>query len=132
MKRKYWLPLAVGAVFFGAGIAFVFTRPLIDSDAAAFRLMTTHSNLSIIGDSIVYWTMKHGRAPNDKENFSVLKMTTNSPIDGWEKPLKYRNMEIAGPGRFLLYSTGPDGIDENGSGDDVVYRRNVSAAEKRE
>jgi tetratricopeptide (TPR) repeat protein len=36
-------------------------------------------------------------------------------IDGWKHPIVYQTKD----GRFRVYSTGPDGIDDNGAGDDV-------------
>lgn len=120
-KKLLWCGL-IGFVICVIAIAFVLTRPLLDSDEDAFRSMTTHSNLSLIGGSIEFWKGQHKRAPTDEENFSVLEMTTNTPPDGWGRPLVYKNLEVIGHGKFLLYSLGPNGIDENGSGDDVVYR----------
>lgn len=126
MKPKHKFILAAGILLTGVVTAFVFKRPLIDANAAEFRLMTTHSNLAIVGDSIAHWTLKQGHAPSDKENFSILKMKIDTPTDGWDNFLKYKNMENQGSGKFLLYSTGPDGIDKRGEGDDIIYRQEQS------
>jgi hypothetical protein len=40
-------------------------------------------------------------------------------LDYWKHPFVY---ELPAGGKFRLYSWGPNGKDENGAGDDIVYR----------
>lgn len=111
-----------GTAFFIIALTFVATRPRLDSDIVAHRSMATQVVVSMVGEGFEFWISNHKRTPTDEENFHVLEMKTNSPRDGWERPLIYKNTESNGPHTYMLYSVGPNGVDEHGSGDDVVYR----------
>ncbi|MFN3648182.1 MAG: hypothetical protein ACK47B_01275 [Armatimonadota bacterium] len=55
------------------------------------------------------WQREHGRYPRSMEELSG-KWLPEAPVDAWERPLVYRLRN----GRPLLYSLGPDGIDDGG------------------
>jgi hypothetical protein len=83
---------------------------------------TASAALHICGVAIESWAKSHGRVPTEQEGFAVLEMKTRVPLDGWDRPILYKNV-AAGAKPFLVYSVGPNGRDEGGSGDDILYLR---------
>lgn len=87
---------------------------------SAFKYMTTHANLSVVGDDIEFG-LENMKAPGAEANLVVTSWMKKQPRDGWGRPLIYRSLENEGRQSFILYSTGINGIDEGGFGDDIVY-----------
>jgi YD repeat-containing protein len=96
------------------------SRPL-DSDPEAFKRGRTNAMLPLCGDVLNVWIKEHGRSPSTTEGLSVLEMKSNIAMDGWERPIVYKHIGSRDSTLFSLYSTGPNGVDENGSGDDLRY-----------
>lgn len=106
------------AVFF----AYFIFRP-IDADVEAGKHLRTDSVLLVCGYAIDAWVKKEGRVPTDHEGLSVLGMKTSAAVDAWGRQIVYRPNQVNSLPQFLLYSLGPNGIDENGSGDDIAYKK---------
>ena len=97
-------------------LIIVLSRPFHSDDVEVTRRAETNAVLSVCGDALNYWVAKHNRVPSVGEGLSVLKMQA-TPLDGWGRPIIFKK----NGSRFQLYSPGKNGIDENGSGDDIVY-----------
>ncbi|NHZ34799.1 hypothetical protein [Massilia rubra] len=126
MKKKYLRIVMIFLILIVAGIVFISRMPRLDSDVAAFQHGENSATISSLGTAIEMWGRKHGRVPTDEEKFSVLGLSVRTIADGWQRPFIYKSQRTQGPQAFLLYSLGPNGIDEGGHGDDIVYRRERS------
>lgn len=123
MKMRYRHPvLLIFLLMFAAGWAF--TLPAIDSHG---YWPLTHTSLEIQSISRIIATnaTENHRIPS---NVEVLKMLTKggsenysvaSRLDPWRHPYVYKILNANELG-FVVYSAGPDGIDNGGDGDDVV------------
>jgi hypothetical protein len=107
----------------------VLTVPL-DSDPIADRQMQTDSMLWLCGSAAVQWTREHGRAPTSSEGLGVLPLRGFPMLDGWKQPIVYRARGASAPAEFHIYSIGPNGIDEDGGGDDVSFEKSQASNRK--
>jgi general secretion pathway protein G len=111
-------------------IHFLATHRSIDD--SNMLIYTSKYDVKIVGETLQRFKSKVGRYPTTEEGLVYLTESrssdSNSPyieelgVDGWGKPLVYRNTSD-GAHPFLLYSVGGNGIDENGAGDDIEYWR---------
>jgi hypothetical protein len=109
------------------GILFVGLRGKLDSDSQRGR---TVARLTLFREALEDYDESFGNFPAESEGLTAL-MRGGEPIikgigvgpedlvDGWNKPFVYRVGESGLP---TLYSVGPNGVDEAGSGDDLVAR----------
>jgi hypothetical protein len=87
----------------------------------------TYTSLEIksISDIIVLTAKDSHHIPRDMKELDEVfnEISENSharaPLDHWRRPYVYKVID-AQASRFVLYSAGPDGIDNGGDGDDVV------------
>lgn len=77
--------------------------------------------LWLCGGAIDSWKKDHGRFPTTAEGFGLLGLRTNQPLDGWRQAIIYKDGELNSQHYFSLYSIGPNGIDEQGGGDDINF-----------
>lgn len=108
--------------FFLVLVLFLVMRKRLDSDPEINNLGRTLSILSAVGVTIDEWVATHAKVPSTEEGIAVLGLRERNPKDAWGRTFRYRQTGGPSPRDFILYSVGADGIDSNGSGDDVVYR----------
>lgn len=121
IRALYLFPVAVlvgGSIIFGL-------RERLDSNVEKHAMSETISLLGLFGAALETWAQNNGRAPSTSAGLSVLELDNTKPADGWGRPFIYRQDNSRIPSGFKLYSVGPDGIDSDGSGDDVNYRRGM-------
>ncbi len=88
--------------------------------------MTTVTRLQDLRTALTVYKLDAGSFPDDLAKLTVpsasypngfLDGATEVPTDGWGRPFRYGLVE---EGRsYTLWSLGPDGIDQDGKGDDV-------------
>jgi hypothetical protein len=122
MMAFKWRYLAIGlAIAVGGRILYAMSVP-IDSDPVAYRRNKTRVIVDMCHQEVLYWSKQNKRAPTTAEGLPVLGLKVALPRDGYGRPLVYRHDDTKSPMQFVLYSLGPNGVDENGAGDDVSYR----------
>jgi general secretion pathway protein G len=101
-------------------------------DTPEFLAGRTRARIGIVGNALIQFRQETGRFPTTEEGLQVLmdaqqktgKLLRVIPDDGWGKQLVYKATEGSKGELFLLYSIGPNGIDDGGSGDDINYWSN--------
>jgi hypothetical protein len=87
----------------------------------------TIARLEVLRIALDEFHKKNRHYPADSQGLDALRSETSGvleadppysavALDGWDRPFVYR---MAGEGPPILYSTGPNGIDEQGAGDDL-------------
>jgi len=126
-----WLLFAALSLL-AAGTAF-FTWLSVPRNGAADARGRTIARLAVLRIALVEFRDRNLRYPLESEGLTALGdegtgvLEANPPatayvLDGWGRPFIYRTTTDGMP---LLYSVGENGIDEQGSGDDL----RVSAGE---
>ncbi len=90
------------------------------------KLLGTNDEMRHLATSVAVYQMDSGKYPQTLE--LLLKPTTNYPkgflgkgalpTDGWGHGFKYALLDSGA--RYRLWSMGPDGLDQQGGGDDIV------------
>jgi hypothetical protein len=107
---------------FTAGWAF--TLPAIDS-GGYWTLTRPSLDIQFIAKIIAMSASENRRLPATLEELTVEgkngsgKYLRSLPQDPWRHPYVYKVLD-ADARRFVVYSAGPDGIDNGGGGDDIV------------
>jgi len=125
VNRGRRLLIAAAAVLaaFAALLAWLSVRRGGTADAKG----KTVARLDVLQIALDEFHKKNHRYPAASEGLNALRSETsgvleaNPPysavaLDGWNRPFVYR---MAGEGPPILYSIGPNGIDEQGTGDDL-------------
>jgi Type II secretion system (T2SS), protein G len=112
--------IALG-VLVAVGLLYVLIAPPLDGNADMHRKMQTKASLEVVGRSLDEWVVQHGRAPNNQEALSVLELRESPVRDGWGHPLIYQAIPGRDGRKFQLRSAGPNGQDDGGEGDDIVF-----------
>jgi len=125
MKTVLW----IGAIVVSVALTAVWLlHSNIGTVAEDPRLSTEH-RLELIQNHVSQWTAEKGRLPTEEDLTDMFPATTSKTaimMDAWHNAVRYQ--AIAGdPPCVLIYSTGPDGVDNGGTGDDVRTRSNVCA-----
>lgn len=120
--KNPWRLLTVPTVLGGVLIAAYFLSHPIDSDPKMHRTMKTSAVIELSGKNMDLWVKEHGRVPTAQEGLRILGLKQNPVVDGWGRDLVYRPSNKSNGSSFLLYSVGPNGKDEDASGDDIAYR----------
>lgn len=120
------LILFVMVLLFGGGVIFTAPPPGGRPDDA---LAKTRAEINMAGQAVSSYAQGHRHVPNDAEGLKLLtEKTANGsapsylkevPMDSWGHPLIYKLLD-ARTQKFMIYSAGPDGIDNGGAGDDVI------------
>jgi hypothetical protein len=118
-KIHRWIG-SVAVLVVAASLLNIF--PQIASHPDKVRVARTMTELQICGQELDAWSRGHGRVPTEQEGFALLKTKKCSSIDEWGNPIAYKNIAGEMP-IFLLFSFGPNGVNESGSGDDIIYIR---------
>jgi type II secretion system protein G len=115
---KWLLPIFVFSVI-GAEL----TMPNVDSHG--FWLGKTKSDIRTLNAAVYFYRKDHGRIPGSAEGLSGLVNSVGMnqyldrlPVDPWGSNYIYRPADFNKS--YDIYSAGPDGIDNEGKGDDVV------------
>ena len=123
------LILFVMVLLFGGGVIFTAPPP---GGRPGDALAKTRTEINMAGQAVSSYAQEHQHAPNDTEGLKLLtEKTANGsapsylkevPMDSWGHPLIYKLLDIKTQ-KFMIYSAGPDGIDNGGAGDDVIAGR---------
>jgi general secretion pathway protein G len=118
--NRNWLigTLALVIAVIGATLWFG-SKELVNSKTTA-----AHQRLRVVRQALEHYKADHGRYPGTEEGLSVL--IDASPVgrylvgraaldDPWGHQYVYRNTQDP----LVLYSVGPNGVDEGGKGDDI-------------
>ena len=113
-----------------AGLVVLSRKDPIDT-GPEYLLFRTQSELLVVGHVLMVYREEIGRFPTADEGLSVLGQPSGEegPFmrnveliqDAWGKPLIYQPVEGQTGASFLLYSLGPDGVDDGGQGDDISF-----------
>lgn len=60
----------------------------------------------------------------------VAQIRSGSILDGWERPIHYRSPGVTHTD-FEVWSDGPNGIDDDGLGDDVLVGEDIAPIPSR-
>jgi general secretion pathway protein G len=102
--------------------------------AVTTRINFTKARISIIENALYKFKNDVGRFPYTEEGLSALLWfpadmadwngpyinRDQPPMDGWNHHFIYNYPPVLGEKDFDLYSLGPNGVDENGDGDDIA------------
>jgi len=112
-------------LIFGAGV--IFTSPRLDGPK--YALQTTTAKIKIANLAVLSYVKGHLRIPSDTEGLQFLAekpaiggdrpYLLAIPTDFWGHPLIYKVLDTKLQ-EFMIYSAGPDGVDNGGAGDDVI------------
>lgn len=120
--RRSTLISAVAALT-TAGVA-LWPSPL-DEHRGEARLLASLNDIAVLSQAVEIYRKDSGDFPTESQGLQVLVSSTppvldKLPHDPWGRPYIYRRMPST-PG-FELHSTGLNGRDEGGAGDDVNSR----------
>jgi type II secretion system protein G len=99
-------------------------------DTPESQVARTRTNLEMVGRSLIQFKEETGHYPTVAQGLEALtdehrrgsNLLRALPKDSWGKPFVYRVSVESNGESFLLYSVGPNGVDDGGSGDDISYR----------
>ena len=109
------------AVFVAAPFATLASMDVIQD----YKIDAAFAGLDNIRNAVAEFVKRQHHLPTEAEGLNALavggdRVLDRVPADPWRHPFVYR-MTSQGPG-FVVYSSGRDGIDEQGAGDDVTTR----------
>jgi general secretion pathway protein G len=134
---RAWKWIVCGIVLVGA-IALVFrfaTKPLVYSNELKARADIG----SIFFTALEAFKRDQGRYPTREESLDVLVdpsprgrylISHHAITDPWGHTYVYRPPDPHQQQGLVLYSIGPNGIDEGGKGDDIVPRDQYATAQR--
>ncbi|MBK8180146.1 MAG: type II secretion system protein GspG [Planctomycetes bacterium] len=101
-------------------------EPLAPTGDPSADAKATKSSMQYVATRVAVYQMDAGKYPSSLDELS--KPTKNYPsgflgkeglpLDGWGRAFRYTALENGA--RYRLWSTGADGVDQQGSGDDLV------------
>lgn len=108
-----------------AGLLWALERPgcQLDADPGEYAKSRTMALLGLLRTGLAEFEAEHGRYPSDAEGLAALSdgpdpvLQRGVDADGWGRAFRYHTI---GDRRAQLYSLGPDGIDNEGAGDDMT------------
>lgn len=120
------LILFVMVLVFGAGVIITSPRTV---DGPEYALLSTVATIKAANLAASSYAKERLRIPTDAEGLQLLieksarsnesPSLDQMPKDFWGHPLIYKVLD-AKTLKFTIYSSGPDGIDNGGAGDDVI------------
>lgn len=112
------------------GILFTFTILIairlfvpVSSSSHKAKISAAQADIIAIASQMRAYEVANDRYPTTAEGLTPLvdaKLLDKIPLDPWGHPYIYRCPGKNGAGSFDLYSMGPNGQDDNGSGDDIL------------
>lgn len=123
-RRRLLVGAAAAVIAFAASLVWLSLRRGGTSDAKG----KTIARLEVLRVALDEFYKTNQRYPTESEGLAPLTseasgiLAANPPahaiiLDGWDRSFVYR---MAGEVRPVLYSTGANGVDENGAGDDLM------------
>jgi len=115
------LLLIVGFLICGA-IGYIFyyiSRPNITPKIPHY---VTEGALVDLRCTVEMYAAKNGCLPQDEQQV-IIYYGREPYVDGWGNLVRYKYLgkDKEGKESFMVYSRGPNGIDEDGKGDDILY-----------
>lgn len=119
MKSKHAVVIGLSALAIAAGLFLFGTRRDLDS-GPAYKVNQAKTDIRAIWTAIDLFHARESRYPTDSEGLSALVPVylRSVPKDPWMHGYIYR---YEGTGMPSVYSSGPNGSDERGEGDDVIF-----------
>jgi|HubBroStandDraft_5_1064220.scaffolds.fasta_scaffold641354_1 hypothetical protein len=119
MRSKHVVVIGLSALAIAAGLFLFGTRRDLDSDPG-YKVNQAKTDIRAMRMAIDLFHAREGRYPTDSEGLSALVPVylRSVPKDPWIHAYIYR---YEGTGMPSLYSSGPNGSDEHGEGDDVTF-----------
>ena len=96
------------------------------ADASSTRAGRTYTALRNVEHLLLVHSVQAGGAPATQADLLALMRSRPQVFhrragdDDWNRPLNYRIPSVDPSRAFDLYSSGPDGKDDGGEGDDIV------------
>lgn len=95
------------------------------------RITVTRTNIQHARTVLIQYQILAGRMPTTEQGLDALinrperdpkprswsQQSEHPLVDGWEKPLNYKNPGVRHPNSFDIYSSGPDGLPD--TADDI-------------
>jgi hypothetical protein len=124
MSKLTKASLAAAVVIVAAGALLVFTFAGRNDGTATTQRHKAETDLVAFSTLVhQFYDLNHRFPSNDEGLDSALRfgagangLTNRHPLDPWGHPYVYRATPGGPP---QLYSIGPNGVDENGAGDDI-------------
>lgn len=111
--RRFLTLLAMFLVFAAGSLV---TTPNIDSHGY-WALGHTRQEIQWHSELLVFLAKEDKHFPTESEGLSGIFQ--HPFIDHWGRPYIYKVLDLKAQ-KFVIYSAGPDGIDNGGGGDDVI------------
>lgn len=119
----------VSSLFLSSLIMFVAAINLLPNvDAHGFALMSSKQDIKVLSNAVLLFKLDNKRLPSSREGLHALvssktydgkpspKYMDRLPRDSWGSEYIYKIKNSS----FEILSPGPNKIDENGKGDDIV------------
>ena len=125
------LIMAIAVILFVAIMNKYYCPTKYDHFSETTDLQRVTADLSAISNAVEMFVVQSGRYPTTLEGLEVLVSNTSDEISNWKQFLSIvpkdswgrqfvYTLRVQHGQRYLLYSKGPDGVDNNGYYDDVV------------
>lgn len=117
--RKVLVRLLVVSIFFTGASAGIQRICPWSIDGPAAPVWKSVNEIYTLKNGIVMFWLDHERFPTDLDEYYRLQppVSSSNTIDNFGNKYLYRLTE--GDPRFIVYSAGPNGLDESGLGDDI-------------
>jgi general secretion pathway protein G len=106
------------------GVLISFVAPMVIDRPDQARAVKLRADFETIQSALMLYRLDTGQYPTDAEGLTVLvngepKYLASSPIDPWGGEYQYR---MSQSGSITIFSFGPDGGNNGGSGDDIEFQ----------
>jgi general secretion pathway protein G len=129
-RPRKWILWGLGLAFFCAALAVVIF-PALAPPTLYTNEMAARADLGGLLQALEAFKKDHGRYPTPDESLDALidpspgrgyVISRHAITDPWGHVFVYRAPGPKQEGGLMVYSRGPNGIDEGGAGDDIVPR----------
>ncbi len=125
-RSRWGIVTLVGVIALVALLSIsTFRAKIVDTKETDARF-----GLTTIRQALELYKKDHGEYPNVQESLAALcdqpgqrrgyLVCPHALRDPWGNSYVYKSSDAQRGGEYQLYSRGPNGIDENGRGDDIV------------
>ena len=106
------------------GVLISFVAPMVIDRPDQARALKLKADFETIQSALMLYRLDVGQYPSDVEGLTVLlngepKYLASPPIDPWGGEYQYRRSQS---GSITIFSFGPDGTNDGGSGDDIEFQ----------
>lgn len=121
MRARWALGISL-SVLLASLIGGVLSMGAINCHSGRARLSASRMDLSHLSQALALYRMRTGALPSASEGLQALTLGPQRtldkvPNDPWGGAYRYA---VQANGHWTLYSTGYDGLDQAGAGDDVI------------